>query len=265
LLEINPYLWRAARSGRKQLLVWMVFVFFAFLFILCSHWFSFNLSEAGVDFFLLVPMGLLLKIWLAVEASRTFSEDRRGGGLELLLSTPLREQQIVRGQLLALWRQFALPAGAVLMANIAFLFIGMRKSANADERDALLGTHLVLGGFLVADLIALSWVGMWQGLIRRKPNRAALMALARILVLPPVISVVVICLMAINPPPTWGGMFATCLSCWILIGLGANIFFGMEAANKLMGQFRAVVSEGVARKQAAEPVPQPAPLPAEAR
>jgi len=265
LLEINPYLWRVARSGRKPRLVWLVLGFLVFLFILCSHWFSFDIWYPGMGLCLLVPLGLLLKIWLAVEASRTLSEDRRGGGLELLLSTPLREQQILRGQLLALWRQFALPAGALLLANLVFCLVGLRQLHPASERWMFLGTHLVLGGFLVADLIALSWVGMWQGLLRRKPNRAALEAVGRIVVLPPGVFVAILWFIAITgDPPQGEEAFVIVLAVWILCGLGANVFFGLEAARKLQGQFRTVVSEGVKRRPPAQPAPPPAPSPAQA-
>ncbi len=242
LLEINPFFWRVARSGRKRLLVWLALVASALFFILCFHWFSADFWDAGADFFLLLPLGLLLKVWLAAEAGRTFSEDRRGGGLELLLSTPLSERQIVRGQLLALWRQFAVPAGLVLLANLVFVLVEMRKWGNTGDRNVLLAMHLVLGGFLVADLIALSWVGMWQGLIRRKPNRAALLSLARILALPPLLFVLGFWFWAIGHDPA-SGKYDTqyAFTFWILLGLGADLYFALLARRKLFGQFRAIV------------------------
>jgi ABC-type transport system involved in multi-copper enzyme maturation permease subunit len=264
LLGINPYLWRVARSGRRGLMVWLALVVSALLCLLCFRWFSQDFWDAGADFFLLVPLGLLLKVWLAAEASRTFSEDRRGGGLELLLSTPLSERQIVRGQLLALWRQFAAPAGVLLLANLVFVLVEMRKWGDTGDRSLLLAWHLVLGGFLVADLIALSWVGMWQGLVNRKPNRAALLSLARILVLPPLLFLVGIWLWAISHIPGSGAHdTAYVFTLGILLGLGADLYFGLEARRKLFGQFRATVAEGVARKRTAKPAPQPAPALAE--
>jgi ABC-type transport system involved in cytochrome c biogenesis permease component len=260
LLEINPFLWRVARSGRKRLMVWLALVVSALLFILCFHWFSGDLWDPGADFFLLLPLGLLLKVWLAAEAGRTFSEDRRGGGLELLLSTPLAERQIVRGQLLALWRQFALPAGVVLLANLVFVLVEMRKWGNTGDRSVLLVMHLILGGFLVADLIALSWVGMWQGLICRKPNRAALLSLTRILVLPPLLFVLGFWFWAISHEPGSGQHDTACaFTFWILLGLGADLYFALAARRKLSGQFRAIAAEGIPPKRPAEPAPRSAP------
>jgi hypothetical protein len=44
----------------------------------------------------------------------------------------------------------------------------------------------------------------------------------------------------------------------ILLGLGADFYFALEARRKLFGQFRVVVAEGPSRKRAAKPAPQPA-------
>ena len=55
----------------------------------------------------------VLKIWLASEACRHFVDHRHSGTLELLLSTPLKVSQILRGNLLALQRQFAAPVATV--------------------------------------------------------------------------------------------------------------------------------------------------------
>ena len=42
---------------------------------------------------------------------------------------------------------------------------------------------------------------------------------------------------------------------WGLLGLGADLYFGLEARFKLRTQFRTVVSEGLARNPPAEPAP----------
>jgi len=85
--------------------------------------------------------------------------------------------EIVRGQLLALFKQFAAPAAVVLLADFVFLM--------SDRHDADWPlVWVVLMSVFVADLVTLSWVGMWTGLTSRHSNRAAAAALARVLVLP---------------------------------------------------------------------------------
>jgi len=125
-----------------------------------------------------------------------------------------------------------------------------------DERADLLGLHLVFGGFLAADLIALSWDGMWLGLINRKPNRAALLALARIVVLPTLVFAALVSLWSLfqrnNDPPFF--------VCWIIPGLAADLYFGLRARATLDAELRTIVSEGLGRKPAAQLAPKPAPV-----
>jgi ABC-type transport system involved in multi-copper enzyme maturation permease subunit len=265
LLDANPYLWRVARSGRKRLLVWLTLAVLTVLWWWNGGWLSSSLLDPGVDLLLLVPAGLILKAWLAAEASRTLSEDRRSGGMELLLSTPLHEREILRGQMLSLWRQFAWPVAAVLLANLQFLLAEIRRW-DTNMSMALVTIHLFLGVFLVADMIALSWVGAWLGLIHRKPNRAALLAMTRILVLPGVSFVVLLCLWALlpqrnNADDSFTGAFVL----WPLLGLVADLYFGLGARARLRAEFRTIVSEGFARRRPAEPAPKAAPVLMEAQ
>ncbi len=262
LLEVNPFLWRVARVGRKRLLVWLMLGVTTLLWSRYARWFSFSLLDPGADFLLLIPAGLILKAWLAAEASRTLSEDRRNGGMELLLSTPLHEKEIVRGQLLALWRQFGPPTAGVLLANLMFLIVEMRRW-DAGERETFLMCHLLLGGFLAADMVTLSWSGMWLGLINRKPNRAALLALTRILVAPLVIFIVLIFLWAMSSHGE--DLPGAAFTFWILLGLAADLYFGLGAKFKLQGEFRTIVAEGVVRKTTTQPAPKPAPVLMEAQ
>lgn len=253
LLEVNPFLWRVARSGRKRMLVWLTLIILALLWSRYARLFSSDFLEPGMDLLLLAPAGLVLKAWLAAEASRTLSEDRRSGGLELLLSTPLHERDIVRGQLAALWRQFGPPVTAVLLAYLLFLIAEIGRWP-ADMRADWLKFHLVLAGFLAGDMIALSWMGMWLGLRNRKPNRAALLALMRIVVLPVVIFFVLFTLWALGSKNI-DQLDTAAFTLWVMLGLGADLYFGLGARNKILAEFRTIVSEGLARKTPAEPAP----------
>jgi cytochrome bd-type quinol oxidase subunit 2 len=130
----------------------------------------------------------------------------------------------------------------------------------------LLKILLLVGGFLMADMIALSWVGAWLGLSNRKPNRAALLALTRILVLPVLAFVVLLCLWALvpqrnNADDSFNGAFVL----WLVLGLLADLYFGLWNRGRLRTEFRTVVSEGFSRKPPAEPAPKLAPMLAEAQ
>jgi hypothetical protein len=169
--------------------------------------------------------------------------------------------------LLALGRQFAGPTVAVLAANMLFLFIdaGRVSPLNGEAVGVLVWAHVLLGGFLLLDLWALSWVGMWLGLNHQKPNRAALLALTRILVLPFVFYCVGMTLWGAAGQLAEGDFWVIAIGLWIFGGLAMDLFFGLTAKVKLLEQFRKIASEGTKRKRVAVTGPPPAPAPAEAR
>src|SRR5208283_1890274 len=130
--------------------VWLALLAVALLWLVLKSVFALKPFDAMADILTLVLAGGVLKIWLASEASATLSADRRHAALELLLTTPLPEAEIIKGQRLALWRQFAEPAAAVFVANIFLLFMEVMRlpagAGMANQRDLLVGLHLIVGG-----------------------------------------------------------------------------------------------------------------------
>ena len=122
-----------------------------------------------------------LMIWIAAEASRRFSEDRSNNTFEALLSTPLSARQIIQGQWLALFKQFAAPIALVLVWE-AFIVI-----FRSNQRTQFL--YPVSGIWpgmllLVTDAVALAWAGMWLGLKSKGRVRAILGSLILVLFVP---------------------------------------------------------------------------------
>jgi ABC-type transport system involved in cytochrome c biogenesis permease component len=174
VLAVNVFLWRAAQPSLQRTVVWLALLAVALLWLASDSLLPLGRFDVNKDLFLLLLAGVVLKIWLALEASATLSADRRNAAMELLLTTPLPEKEIIKGQRLALWRQFAEPAVAVFLANILLLVMEVMQlppaSALGDGRNLLVGLHLIVGGSLLVDLALLTWVAMWQGLVRRKPK-----------------------------------------------------------------------------------------------
>ncbi|MBU6400768.1 MAG: ABC transporter permease subunit, partial [Verrucomicrobia bacterium] len=185
LLEANPFLWLAGRDRFKTDLVW------AFLGLGGVVWFwgwaTWGRDWLGLETGIATAVVLhgALKCWLASEASRRFVEDRRSGALELVLSTPMAVEEIVRGQMLALRRQFAGPMLVVLLADLLLMIAATRDStvSTADRREEL-SLWLAAMFTLLTDAYTLSWVGMWQGLKARSVNRATVVTLGWVLALP---------------------------------------------------------------------------------
>ncbi|HUD47153.1 MAG TPA: ABC transporter permease [Candidatus Baltobacteraceae bacterium] len=265
LLALNPFLWRTSRSGFKQAAVWLMLAIVAALWT-WIHWLA-RRSQPGDNFnpainlAFLIWAGLMLKAWVAAASGRALGDDRRSGALELLLGTGLRPDEIARGQLWALWRQFAPPIGAVLVANLLCLLVELRymPTTYGNDRTNAICAHSVLGVFLVLDSIALSWVGMWHGFAARKPNRAVGPAMLRIVVLP----VLVFFLLGTFSSMTSAGFdWVSSVAYWCVLGVGADSI-GVFARHRLLGRFRKIVSEGYVRGRLVEIRPETAPALAE--
>lgn len=177
LLEVNPVYWLAARHRLKPLLGWLPILIAALvwgvgLIVDRREW-----LDEGHYMITALLVQTTMKFWVASEATRALSIERQSGALELLLATPLSIRDVIRGHILALERQFAAPVVAMLVADIIFILSGHHDS---DAR-------IVLGAFIAvfaADMVSLTWVGLWRGLNSSRPNRAAAVALLQLLVLP---------------------------------------------------------------------------------
>jgi len=245
MLDVNPYFWRAARKRTKDLLVWILIIGASLLWLSTRPNGGDTYFDVGRDIFVIVLLHASLKWWVAAEACRHLSDDRRSGGLELLLSTPLREEEIVRGQRRALMQQFGGPVAVVLVVDFVFMLVTL-KLGTPDERSGWVMVYLILGGFLAFDLVTLSTVGMWLGLSGRKTNRATIVALMRIIVLPTAVFTVAGILIAIvrpngNPSLMAFGIF------WIVLCTVTNLVFIASAKNHLR-QFRDIVAQRFSSK-----------------
>jgi hypothetical protein len=198
-------------------------------------------------------LNLLIKFWFALEAGRCLAEDRRQGALELLLSTPLTVKDLLHGQLLALRRQFEGPVAVVLVVFLLFMLMGASDSLSQQEpADRSLWVLVWAAGMVMlwADLAALYWFGLWQGLTAKNPTRAAATSVGCILLLPwavATLGMLAASLLAPNAEDTLVIRFF--LGMWFAVGLATDIAFGAWARHRLLTDFR------VAATRRYEPLP----------
>jgi len=239
LLGTNAFYWLAARARLKPALVWGVLGLLAcgWLWGLAKFrhdWLTVELYSATGS-----VLNILLKLWFAAEVGRQLIEDRKGGALELLLSTPLTIREILRGQRLALQRQFLGPVLAVLAVDIVLTLATWRQTAHDSDRNSFLMIWPAGMVLLVADLAGLYWVGMWQAISSKNPNRAAGASVLRVLVLPWMFFALISLLVSLKTARTGqepGGKFF--VSLWLVPGLAADIGFGLWSRSKLLTEFR---------------------------
>jgi len=236
LLEVNPFFWLAARDRMKVVAVWGFLGVGAVIWSIGLLSYPRDWLDSAAYIWTALIAHSVLKLWIATEAARRFSSDRQSGAMELLLATPITVKEILRGQWLALERQFALPMFAVLLADFTFLM--------AQRHESSMGVFLWVAGMVifVADMLTLAWVGMWRGLNSRRTNRAALAAIASILILPWAAWLVISVLIALTPSrgDWWEGKSPIVL--WLILGLAANALFGLPAFARLRSQFRTVAT-----------------------
>ena len=271
LLATNPVHWLAARDrwlGRFQWLfllgVLALFAFFCASIGELQYW----LGAAQVVSFLL---GVALNLWLASHASRFFVDGVRNGTLELLLITPLRPGQIVRGHAAALWRLFFLPAVVLLLLNLGAqvaqiiqLHSTLAKS-NAGGMDAILVQQIISLAIVpiafVTGLFALGWFGMWMGLTSRKANVAVIKTLVFVKVIPSIALMFLQTLLMIAIG--FGGRLPYWISTAVVgvLSIGANIVFIVIAQRKLLGQFHETVLQATGTVAIPRPPPAVASAP----
>lgn len=237
LLDINAYYWLSARNRLKPCGVWIT------LALSVGWWGIVALSE-GVswhDRALAVMMALLLnlliKTWVGIEAGQRLVEDRKEGALELLLSTPLGEREMLRGQWLALRRLFLKPLLAVVGGELVLM--GVVQWGGVLDSGLLIletGNLFMLG----LDVVTLFGVGIYASIKVRRPNQASLMTVSWVLLAPwvafGVISGLVNLIQSAVGGKEPGGTFYFGL--WLGLGIVTDLVVGLRAWRQVLWNFR---------------------------
>jgi hypothetical protein len=234
VLEDNPVTWLSCRRQSRLFGAWSALVLVGAgwligLWTVGEDWLS---PPAPVVFMLLLHGAL--KYELAGEACRRFAEDRQSGALELLLATPLSVPEIIQGQQGALWRRFAGPTAAALVADILLTVGSMNRARSADDEVFVV---MAAGmGMLVVDAAALAWLGMWNGLTARNFTLAWIKTMFWVLWLPWVVFLVLSITAAASGGPNLD--FGGAVMVWLGIGVVADAVALTLAHARLSGRFR---------------------------
>ncbi len=244
LLEINPVLWLSARNRLQFLAIWFglataVVIWLGIFLKNRDAW-----PESPLLVLVAFTLNSFLKLRIIPLATRRFAEDRRDGALELLLSTPTTVKEILRGQLLAIRKQFTGPIIAVLLLNLLLFFVVLNhisgRASGGEERTVIIVLFVVMIFFLVADAVALSWVGMWQGLTAKNFTKACSNTATQILFLPWAVYLgVFFTLVSLDNrfSQHWG--FGEGVALWGVIALMVDVVFALRARLRLVAEFRA--------------------------
>jgi ABC-type Na+ efflux pump permease subunit len=182
-----------------------------------------------------------------MEAGRRLGADRKSGALELLLSTPLRVDDILRGQGLALLRQFGV--AVALVCAVDFLFLGLGFKRFNDGAGVWVAVWLAGIAMFVFDLITLALLTMWLSLTSPKSTHASGTAIVRVCVVPWLIFGAIGTGLAILEDFFQVRPLSSKLSeyffvgFWFVLSCANNILLSVWSLHRLRTRFRIVVME----------------------
>ena len=284
LMIPNPVVWLACRERWQPLVVWAIA-----LLTVAGALTIFTRTAYGLfdftNYFIGGLMAVIFYLWVSSQSCRFLVDARKSGLLELLLSSPLEDGQIVRGQWSGLKRQFGLPIVIYLIAQLSgALFTQLTTNANifAMIKNTVLGevfttiSTVLDTAVVLANLITLAWFGMWMGLTSRNTNFATLKTILFVQIIPWFAIIFVSYLgltllmmtFAINNRGT-PASFVTGFSTWmpalysivpLVLTLLKDVAFTMWARKKLYSSFRERATQAVMPvKIAAPPMVRPPP------
>jgi hypothetical protein len=138
-----------------------------------------NRGRIAFGLFVLAQIGF--KVTVAAHAVYAFSQDRRTGALESLLSTPIAAGELTSGMFRGFLARFGMPALA--WTAVGLLATGQLFLRGASDGALVLATATVM---LVADSYCGFWVGLYEGLAARHPGFGLVRGLLWVLILPAV-------------------------------------------------------------------------------
>ena len=169
----------------------------------------------------------LLILSLAFTASGSFREEQESGALELLLVTPLNEQQIISGRIRGIWNQF-LPAALVLSLSWLFLFRDLKVFGGYRYGHEDTWRVLVFPLFFITSYLTLPFVGLYFSLRRMNFIAAWLLTCLTGLFVPFLIYGVLFRTAGISQSvfAMLGAQLAGAMAAWFLLNrqLGSRVF-----------------------------------------
>lgn len=249
MLDRNPFHWLVCRYRWRTIwplvLVGLPLAIFTAIAVIFPN----EVEPILMGIFAAVVMHLLLKFQMAAESVNPILTERREGTAELLLSTPLANADLMRGQWTAMRSQFAPAVGLTLLTTAALaVLIYLEIIEDPDVPFGFLLLPVAAGAALLLDWWTMTWVGMWCATWRSNARKAAGNAGAFVLVLPWLgflgISMAYGGLLAAGgasrPPSPWVLAFI-----WAGLGFGGDIFWTILTRRILSYRLRRLLEKPV--------------------
>jgi len=186
MLARNPVSWLEGRDRLQEQMLWVI-VLGSGIFWALRHLQS-PKSWPDEDWLVLWPTlsQYVLCLWIAIQAPRRLADDKQSGALELLLCTPIKPAEIVRGSMRILGRRFgrALVALLALDAFIAFAYFSVRGGWQEFRHHAIFPLAIWASVVFPVQGYSLARIGLYQGLLQANSVRATFIAIWKAGLLP---------------------------------------------------------------------------------
>ncbi len=197
MLGVNPVLWLASYNRGSGVLIWLLVALASSA--VAGFWIRNGIRPAAIRadfltmFVIVLLVHLILKVFLAGQACRCLAEARRNSTLEILLCTPLKVEDILRGQVLALKRTFLKPFLLVMVLEMIGIYWLLRESfgvsapgvtAYHDFVNIAFAVDVAFVIFFLLDIQGVAWTGIWFGLCSKNESTATFKTAFYVIVLP---------------------------------------------------------------------------------
>ncbi len=244
-LEQNPVYALASRHR------WAHWVFWALVGIVTIniYWLTIGVRQnpAASPFHLRFSQAMVFinRVWIAVMACRFLVEARRSGALEIMLTTPLAIETILRGRRRALLRLFFWPVLAIAVLHWCYVWGTWKPLANQPNNLAFLQMQsLHAAGSLMSfltDIGALCAVGGWLSVSSRNPRVVVLKTFLIVTLLPWLLQYFITTSRVVQSLAAGNSYWQMLV--WPMIWLIKNILLFAWAAWKIRRHFRAAAAQ----------------------
>jgi ABC-type transport system involved in multi-copper enzyme maturation permease subunit len=177
--EGSPVYWLMPGSPGLEVMTWGIALTWAVVAFGALQFLPRGVA-APVSFFVAKGVGLLLKIMFVNQVCRFLVEARQSGSLEMLLCTPVTDQEIIGAHWRHLRRVFLGPVIVFLLPVFAATLLAQDFATGAATGAgpwpfSLMGQTVSVLLFIptaVSDFLALGTVGLWLSLSMKKPSLA---------------------------------------------------------------------------------------------
>ena len=253
MLAVNPIYWL---HNRDRLVPWYPWIFLAAIAGLAA-WATFKLDARWSEHRLVLSgcwmLQLVFKTMVGSQSAHAFAADRDRGALELLLSTPLTSNEILRGHWLGLKRLFAAPIGCLLTVEFVWILHALARDNDTPEGGRVFWAFVHAANILVflVDLWALGWVSLWSGVRAKNGAEGAWKAQSQLLAAP-WLGVMAVTL-ALNLLFDFEGSLMSTVVLWVVISLPVSIVSALRAQAALHTSLRNAALLRAAGERSAPP------------